>query len=175
MCFSIKCVMIMCVSSFIATSIMISDVYANVSKQDIILSWQKPRYTPEMYKCFVFCKTLYSTLSFSAEVIPGKESINVAQPQPGSICYITFLAVYNQASLDTGIKLVVTLPNEGTCIIYLYIHSCIYIYVYIVHVHTCIYLYIDKQIYKYILLYSKKMLAYTSMNCVVSRKLYMIT
>ena len=77
-------------------------------EDQIFMSWTPPRFLPIRFIHTVSCKlwcdpaTYYLTETATSRI---NHYTNFPALQPGSICLIKFLAVYNPASVDPGIGL----------------------------------------------------------------------
>ena len=100
-----------------ATTLMITKLQVNVTPRSILLNWSHPRYLPEFYQAFVKCKSSYFSGAFSHQALPADHSLKMQVPHPGSQCKVIFLAVYNRASLDPGMKFSVTLETLSRYIV----------------------------------------------------------
>ena len=100
-------------------------LHSFVSETDYIqLNWTRPDFLPEMYqlKYTVTMKTIYAsihklngsvmikTLNLSSE----NTSVRISGLRPSSICTINLLAVFNPASIDSGIEITGRTLDEDT-------------------------------------------------------------
>ena len=92
---------------------MICDFQVVTSTTIITLAWSLPKYYPEMYKVFAICESTNYVGKFIRSALSGDTSLNIKGQRSGSSCKLSFFAVYNRASLDSGIKLTVKLLSSG--------------------------------------------------------------
>lgn len=75
----------------------------------ITATWKAPAYLANHFKLSISCNYICdhdSLYLMNAYTVPSyTTSFNFTELAPGSHCYITLIAVYNPASLDSGIRL----------------------------------------------------------------------
>ena len=85
-------------------------------EKQVVISWTLPPFLPDHYVDIVSC-TLWcdSTTYYLSEMVTNNMylSIIVYGVHPGSICLIKHLTVYNPASIDLGIGLIVHTPYSS--------------------------------------------------------------
>ena len=77
-------------------------------EDQLLITWTPPLFAPNHYIQTTSCNLLcdQSTYYLNEAVIDGEETSSITYAvQPGSICMIKLVAVYNPASLDPGIGL----------------------------------------------------------------------
>ena len=92
---------------------MFESVKVVINTDSVSVNWHHPKYIPEFYHVRVTCGNTHFIGSFSKQVNPQESSVTIHVPSPGSKCKVTFLAVYNRASLDPGIIFHVTLESQS--------------------------------------------------------------
>ena len=100
-------------------------LHSLVSESDYVkLNWTRPEFLPEMYqlKYTVTMKTIYTsiheindsvmtkTLNLSSEIT----SVIISGILPSSICTMNLLAVFNPASIDSGLAITGTMLDAVT-------------------------------------------------------------
>ena len=104
----------MCLAKFpSATSMMIPHLQIVPGPNHIDLNWPPPLYTPNYYEAWTSCTFANEKAELSSFAQPTSLDLRIINLHPGSICEVIFRAVYNQASLDSGIKQTVTLLPAG--------------------------------------------------------------
>ena len=111
----------MCIFTFnptLATSRMISTPTHISGSNYIQLKWTCPNYRPELYEFKYVCvvKNSSGNLSSRKNIIKTKTqflnfgscSAKITDLRPRSICVLNLIAIYNPASSDTGIVIIVT-------------------------------------------------------------------
>ena len=87
-------------------------------ENQILISWTPPKFVPTHFihtvSCKLFCDPTTYYLSKS-ETSKMSHSTIIHLLQPGSICLVNHLAVYNPASIDPGIGLSVDTCFTGKC------------------------------------------------------------
>ena len=74
----------------------------------LVISWTLPQFPPYIYEQTTSCKLLcdHRTYYLTERMVNGGDSSStISALQPGSVCLIKHLAVYNPASIDPGIGL----------------------------------------------------------------------
>ena len=99
-----------------ATALMIKGYRVDTTYDTVTLSWDMPKYLPQLYKwdvsCTLLCgNTAYNTKSVTVGSLETKDYIT--NLLPGSRCAINFRAVYNPASLDEGLANIVYTEEKG--------------------------------------------------------------
>ena len=100
-------------------------LHSLVSGSDYInLNWTRPEFLPGMYqlKFAVTMKPLRTSIHNMNDSVVAKTlnlsstttSVNISGLRPSSICKINLLAVFNPASIDSGITILGTTLDEGT-------------------------------------------------------------
>ena len=77
-------------------------------ENDLLVSWTPPHFQPDHYIQTTTCQLLcdHRTYYLTEVIINGKEILrSIKALQPGSVCLIKHVAVYNPASIDPGIGL----------------------------------------------------------------------
>ena len=80
------------------------------------LSWDPPEYKPFYYQQLTSCRLSCESHPYvnSQMELKGEATSNTLyRLNPGSVCEITFLAVYNNASIDPGIKLIANTKSKS--------------------------------------------------------------
>lgn len=106
--------------SLLATAMM-SRIIAeseNRSLRAIYLNWTPPVFVPYKFKLSWVCKILCAPLPYSTKILylDGRLTRQVITSlRPGTHCAISFRAMYNPASLDSGVILVAhtAIESEG--------------------------------------------------------------
>ena len=97
-----------------ATSLMIPDYNLESSMHFVRITWQFPKYKPQMYKLSASCKqTGVGKYQISITLDSSSTSAEVTGLHPRSVCSINIIAIYNPASIDPGITISAT--TEGDC------------------------------------------------------------
>ena len=99
-----------------ATTFMIKGFTVDTSYDTVTISWDKPEYLPQSYKwdlsCTLACgHTVYTTQSVT--VGSSETQDHISNLFPGSRCELKFFAVYNPASLDSGLVKTVYTKEKG--------------------------------------------------------------
>ena len=103
---------------------MIHDCSLSTGLDYIELNWTHPRFLPESYQLKYNC-TLKVTSKYNdneknyieektKKLISDTNSVTIPDLRPSSICTLILVAVYNPASIDSGIKLTGTTSDERT-------------------------------------------------------------
>ena len=82
------------------------------------VSWTIPTYFPYYYMQTASCTLLCDegTYYLHEVLIPGRQYSNtINELEPGSVCLIKQLAIYNPASIDSGIGLVAHTLQSSKC------------------------------------------------------------
>ena len=112
----------------IATEEMIKGVTVNQGKNFIQLQWLPPQYNPMEYAVSAGCLECDGKLEVYERVLPpitGKNpsddkpvtAVVIDNLRPGSKCEIHFRAVYNPASLDSGMYINTSTLKAGIFIV----------------------------------------------------------
>ena len=93
----------------------------------IELNWTRPRFLPEKYILYVqYACTLKPRCRFKNDknkygktnaqcLTSDTTSVTISELRPKSECRLLLFAVYNPASIDSGIVITGTTLDEGTC------------------------------------------------------------
>ena len=135
-----------CTKPCIATRLMIKNVSVIRGTTFIKLQWPAPRFHPLFYhqtmSCKLWCNKVPYLFIDRVKAFDTTSSL-VGSVKPGSKCVIGLKAVYNLATLDQGITIIVSTPFGGNDrngkAIHIYIY--VYLYVYLQYIHTCVYVY----------------------------------
>ena len=87
---------------------MIYNVKIKHKGTELILLWNRPKYTPYRYKYRIKCRYVSAdTLYLAKDVAKSFWSTfsRVENVYYGSYCTVHFVAVYNPASLDKGLQI----------------------------------------------------------------------
>ena len=74
----------------------------------LVIIWTRPEFQPYLYKQKTSCKLLcdHRTYYLNEALLNGAETMTTLHAlRPGSVCLIKHKAVYNPASIDSGITL----------------------------------------------------------------------
>ena len=96
----------------------------------IAVSWNEPRHIPYYFQTFTDCHLISNFQTYKTVYlnIPRYTyRLNITNLKPGSLCVFTFLAVFNPAKFDRGVKYVFqTLEaskSQRTCYT---VHACLH-------------------------------------------------
>ena len=131
----------------------------------VMLNWTHPRFQPEKYQLNYVCtmkptcipsqETNHSFITKTQNLSSDTTSVTIPDIRPSSICMLFLLAVYNPASIDSGITITGTTVDEHAMnvnsglnyfiktflIMSLVIHEnvCVFVCVYAyIHMYICI-------------------------------------
>ena len=84
---------------------MIKDIRLTTTFDEVTVEWDRPKYLPESYKLTGWCRDISSgqTRSLTTVSIPCLRHRKKVMINGGSDCEVTFVAIYNRASIDPGI------------------------------------------------------------------------
>ena len=132
-----------CNSFCLATTKMIDSHSVVSGKDHIMLKWRRPRFQPERYQLTYKCTmnttskpsqdTNHSINAKTQNVSSNITSFTISGLLPSSIYLLILLAVYNPASIDTGIAITAT-TLSATWKIYTGLYSFIITFVMVVFV-----------------------------------------
>ena len=95
---------------------MIKDFTVDTTYDTVTISWVKPRHLPKLYKWNLSCTLACGNTSYVTKSV----TIGSSETQdftsnlfPGSRCEIKFFAIYNPASLDSGLVKTVYTKEKG--------------------------------------------------------------
>ena len=95
---------------------MIKDFTVDTTYDTVTIRWDKPEYLPQLYEWTLSCTLACGNPPYV------KQSVNIGSSEtqdfisnliPGSCCEIRFFAVYNPASLDSGLAKTVYTKEKG--------------------------------------------------------------
>ena len=90
---------------------MIDNLTYSSGLDNIQLHWNSPKYRPNVYKVFYTCKVhdeeYYYRYSKLERVDSSSISFKILGLKLRSVCFVTLFSVYNQASLDRGLRITV--------------------------------------------------------------------
>lgn len=92
----------------IATRLMINHIQIKDKGTELLLVWNRPKYTPYKYKYHIQCRYMAVDTSYlSKDVVKsfGSTISRVENVHFGSFCKIHFFAIYNPMSLDKGLHI----------------------------------------------------------------------
>ena len=95
---------------------MIKGYRVDTTDDTVTLSWDKPKYLPDLYEWNVSCTLLcvnFIYITRQVTVRPTETNDFITELLPGSRCEIKFRAVYNPASLDVGLANIVYTKEKG--------------------------------------------------------------
>ena len=88
------------------------------------LHWTHPKFLPERYKLkYMFTMKHTCTPNYDRNIYETRDtqslttdtnSFRISGLRPSSICKLNLVAVYNPASIDSGIEITTTTPDEDT-------------------------------------------------------------
>ena len=132
----------------LATAQMISSHSVASGPGNVKLNWTPPKFEPERYQLNYVCTmkptctprndTNHYIMTKTQNVSSDTTSVTISDLPPSSICMLILLAVYNPASIDTGIVISGTTLDEDTRNIVSGLHYLI-ITVLFVYASHCIY------------------------------------
>lgn len=107
-----------------ATKRMIRGHFMASGSDYVELIWTRPKFLPEKYQVTYTCTVMTRftpnddkknrITSNTQYLSSGTTSFRISDLCPRSICTLILLAVYNRASIDSGITITGTTENEGT-------------------------------------------------------------
>ena len=95
---------------------MIKDFMVDTTYDTVTISWVKPEYLPQLYKWTLSCTLACGNTSYITQSVTFGSSETqhfISNLFPGSCCEIRFFAVYNPASLDSGLVKPVYTKEKG--------------------------------------------------------------
>ena len=111
---------------YLATKQMICTHSLTTGSDYIALNWTRPKFLPEKYILNVQCaSSLKPTCTFKSDknkyvrtnaqcLTSDTTSVTISELRPKSVCMLLLIAVYNPASIDSGIVITGKTLNEGT-------------------------------------------------------------
>ena len=105
-----------CIHTYTVTRGFITDLNLKAGSTFIEIKWSRPPIQPIHYSVSTSCKATWtnSANTIKSEEVPGdRKSTVVTGLYPRSKCEVKFIAVYNPASLDTGIFRTVSTKKAG--------------------------------------------------------------
>ena len=120
--------------SHVATRMMTQVFQSFKGVDHIIISWIPSQYKPRRFKLLGYCRYLCSRRSYTIvnhSQPPSVNSTTLHNLQPGSMCAVTFFALYNYATIDLGVDMdVTTLHSSRWCLqkLYYLVCKCIKVY-----------------------------------------------
>ena len=111
-------------SFYLATKQMIRSHSVASGPDYVNLNWSRPNFQPERYQLMHVC-TLKPTctpghglnnyvMTKTQNLTPNTSSVTIPNLRPSSICILFLLAVYNPASIDSGITILGKTLDEDT-------------------------------------------------------------
>ena len=100
----------------LATSLMVKNVLVTAGVEFVDIFWSTPTLLPMSYKVNIICQLLHNGIEYKRVKIaaaPQDTVLNVPSLLPGSHCMVTLQAIYNPASIDSGITHNVFTPNSS--------------------------------------------------------------
>lgn len=103
-----------------ATALMVANVTLTGLSHGVLIQWSRPyaNVSPMLYRIKYSCKLLCDNIPYKFNTLlrSSKESnSSLVDLLPGSGCVITFHAIYNPATLDTGLSRTGATLYSSTC------------------------------------------------------------
>ena len=106
---------------FYYTATKLTTVFSEqvVTVNQIVTIWTNPEFQPYLHKQTTSCKLLCDNRTYyiNEALLNGKQTLTTLYAlRPGSVCLIKHIAVFNPASIDSGITLTAHTHYSSKCL-----------------------------------------------------------